>query len=77
MKKILLILIILPTLIFAQEYTLEQLIETGLEKSYDIQNEIASNKNSARSLRRKISTLMPSILSGIVAHHSPSVKASF
>jgi len=61
MKKILLILIILPVLVFAQEYTLEQLIETGLEKSYDIQSEIASNKNSASYLRSSLYGVLPSV----------------
>ena len=61
MKKILFILIILPALVFAQEYTLEQLIETGLEKSYDIQSEIASNKNSASYLRSSLYGALPSV----------------
>ncbi|MBC8415959.1 MAG: TolC family protein [Candidatus Cloacimonetes bacterium] len=61
MKKILLILIILPALIFAQEYTLEQLIETGLDKSYDIQSELANNKNSASYLRSSLYGILPSV----------------
>ena len=61
MKKILLILIMFPVLIFAQEYTLEQLIETGLEKSYDIQSEIASNKNSTSYLRSSLYGVLPSV----------------
>jgi outer membrane protein TolC len=61
MKKILLILIILPALVFAQEYTLEQLIETGLDKSYDIQNELANNKNSASYLRSSLYGVLPSV----------------
>ena len=61
MKKILFMLIILPVLVFAQEYTLEQLIETGLEKSYDIQSEIASNKNSASYLRSSLYGALPSV----------------
>jgi outer membrane protein TolC len=50
-----------PVLIFAQEYTLEQLIETGLDKSYDIQNELASNKNSASYLRSSLYGVLPSV----------------
>ena len=61
MKKILFMLIILPVLVFAQEYTLEQLIETGLEKSYDIQSEIANNKNSASYLRSSLYGVLPSV----------------
>lgn len=61
MKKILLILIILPALVFAQEYTLEQLIEIGLDKSYDIQSELASNKNSASYLRSSLYGVLPSV----------------
>ncbi|MCK4654571.1 MAG: TolC family protein [Candidatus Cloacimonetes bacterium] len=61
MKKILLILIIFPALVFAQEYTLEQLIETGLEKSYDIQSELANNKNSISYLRSSLYGVLPSV----------------
>jgi outer membrane protein TolC len=61
MKKILLILIILPALVFAQEYTLEQLIETGLDKSYDIQSELANNKNSTSYLRSSLYGVLPSV----------------
>ncbi len=61
MKKILLILIMFPVLIFAQEYTLEQLIETGLDKSYDIQSELANNKNSASYLRSSLYGVLPSV----------------
>ncbi|MCD4796454.1 MAG: TolC family protein [Candidatus Cloacimonetes bacterium] len=61
MKKILLILIMFPVLIFAQEYTLEQLIETGLDKSYDIQSELADNKNSASYLRSSWYGVLPSL----------------
>ena len=61
MKKILLIFIILPALVFAQEYTLEQLIETGLDKSYDIQSELANNKNSASYLRSSLYGVLPSV----------------
>ena len=61
MKKILLILIILPALVFAQEYTLEQLIETGLDKSYDIQSELVNNKNSKSYLRSSLYGVLPSV----------------
>ena len=50
-----------PVLIFAQEYTLEQLIETGLNKSYDIQSELASNKNSDSYLRSSLYGVLPSV----------------
>ncbi len=61
MKKILLILIMFPVLVFAQEYTLEQLIETGLDKSYDIQSELANNKNSKSYLRSSLYGVLPSV----------------
>ncbi len=61
MKKILLILIILPALVFAQEYSLEQLIEIGLDKSYDIQSELANNKNSASYLRSSMYGVLPAV----------------
>ncbi|MBC8384110.1 MAG: hypothetical protein H8E57_01165, partial [Candidatus Cloacimonetes bacterium] len=59
--KLLFLLIILPILCFAQEYTLEELIEIGLEKSYDIQTEEISYLNSSSYLKSSWLELLPSL----------------
>ncbi len=54
------ILIIIPILIFAEEYTLEKLIDIGLEKSYDINLENVNYLNSQSELRSSWIGLLPS-----------------
>lgn len=46
---------------FAEEYTLENLIEIGLEKSIGIQKEELSNKNYSSCLRSSFIDLLPSL----------------
>ena len=60
MKKIFIIISVLIILTLnAQEYTLDQLIEIGLEKSYDIQQENAAYKNYKSYLRSSWFGLLP------------------
>ena len=60
MKKIFfLILVLIIINLTAQEYTLDQLIELGLEKSYDIQQENAEYKNYKSHLRSSWLGLLP------------------
>jgi len=55
------ILIIIPILIFAKEYTLEKLIDIGLEKSYDIKLENVNYLNAQSELRSSWLGLLPSV----------------
>ena len=59
-RIIVLMLIIIPILIFAKEYTLEELIDIGLEKSYDINLENVNYLNSQSELRSSWIGLLPS-----------------
>ena len=63
MKKILsmIMLIILPLICVAEQYTLGELINIGLEKSYDIQSEIVNELNSKSSLRSSYYGVLPSL----------------
>lgn len=67
MKKIIsiIILIILPLICFADQYTLEELINVGLENSYDIQQEVVSKKNSSSIFRSSIYGVLPSVTAGV------------
>jgi len=67
MKKILLIflLIILPLICLAEQYTLEELINIGLENSYDIQQEIVNKKNSSSLFRSSIYGVLPTVNAGV------------
>jgi outer membrane protein len=66
MKKILsiIMLIILPLICVAEQYTLEELINIGLEKSYDIQKEMANIQNSQSYHRNSIYGVLPSLTVG-------------
>ena len=60
MKRIVvLILIIIPILIFAEEYTLDGLINIGLENSFSIKQENVSNLNAQSNLRSSWIRLLP------------------
>ncbi|MDP8202866.1 MAG: TolC family protein [Candidatus Tenebribacter burtonii] len=59
------ILIILPLFCFAEQYTLEDLIDIGLENSYDIQREIVNKKNSTSEFRSSIYGVLPSVTAGV------------
>ncbi len=59
------ILIILPLFCFAEQYTLEELIDFGLKNSYDIQQEIVNNKNSSSEFRSSIYGVLPSVTAGV------------
>ena len=56
---IILVLLVIPILIFAEEYTLDELINIGLEKSYDIKLENAANLNAQSDLRSSWLGLLP------------------
>ena len=49
----------------AEQYTLEELIEIGLEKSYDIQQKIVNKKNSSSEFRSSIYGALPSLTVGV------------
>ena len=51
---------IIPILIFAEEYTLDELINIGLENSFDIKQENAANLNAQSDLRSSWLGLLPS-----------------
>lgn len=57
--KLLLLILLIPFLLISQEYTLDQLIEIGLERSYDIQQENAAYKNYKSYLRSSWLGLLP------------------
>lgn len=60
MKRIVvLILIIIPILVFAEEYTLDGLINIGLENSFSIKQENVSNLNAQSNLRSSWIRLLP------------------
>ncbi|MBT4332205.1 MAG: TolC family protein [Candidatus Cloacimonetes bacterium] len=62
MKRIVLIIILLiPILIFTEEYILEDLIEVGLENSFDIKQEEVNNLNAASDLRSSWIRVLPSV----------------
>jgi len=67
MKKIFIIIAILivPFICLAQQYTVDQLIEIGLEKSYDIQLETVNRNNSESQLRSSIYGVLPSLTAGV------------
>ena len=58
-RIVILILIIIPILIFAEEYTLDGLINIGLENSYSIKQENVSYLNAQSNLRSSWIRLLP------------------
>ena len=61
MKRIIIfMLLIIPILIFAEEYTLDGLINIGLKSSYSIKQENVSNLNAQSNLRSSWIGLLPS-----------------
>ena len=65
MKKIILLLILLPILGFAEEYNLEDLVNIGLEKSVDMQAANISYENSASATRMSWFDLLPSLSASV------------
>jgi len=67
MKKLLSIIAIMsiPLLCLAEQYTLDQLIEVGLEKSYNIQSANVTDKNSVSTFRQSLYDLLPSVNVGV------------
>ena len=61
MKILFSLLILLPIICFAEQYELDDLIEIGLENSYDIKNQDLSHKNTISSLRSSWLGLLPDI----------------
>ena len=61
MKILISLLILLPFICFAEQYELDNLIEIGLEKSYDIKNQDLSHKNTISSVRSSWLGLVPDI----------------
>ncbi len=61
MKRIIILtILIIPILIFAEEYTLDGLINIGLNSSYSIKQENVSNLNAQSNLRSSWIGLLPS-----------------
>ena len=58
-------IVILPLICLAEQYTLEELINVGLEKSYDIQQEIVNKKNSSSIFRSSVYGLLPAVTAGV------------
>jgi len=67
MNKIIsiIMLLMLPLICLAEQYTLEELIEIGLESSYDIQQEIVNKRNSSSVLRSSIYSALPTLTAGV------------
>ncbi|MDY0325594.1 MAG: TolC family protein [Candidatus Cloacimonadaceae bacterium] len=61
MKHYLILLMLLPIMLAAQVYTLDQLIEHGLEHSYQIQKEELSNDTGHSAYRSAKWNLMPEV----------------
>ena len=62
MKRIIFIIIlIIPILILADEYRLDDLIEIGLESSFDIKQEKVNNLNAVSDLRSSWIRVLPSV----------------
>jgi len=59
------IIIILPLICLAEQYTLEELINVGLKNSYDIQQEIVNKKNSSSLFRSSIYGVLPTVTAGV------------
>jgi len=65
MKKIvILLLMIIPIICLAEQYTLDELIDLGLETSYDIQSELVNKQNSTSYFRNSIYNLFPTLSIG-------------
>ncbi|MCK4312049.1 MAG: TolC family protein, partial [Candidatus Cloacimonetes bacterium] len=56
-----LLILVFPLISYAAEYILENLIEIGLEKSYDIQQETVNYQNSRSYLRSSFIGVLPTI----------------
>ncbi|MCK5050630.1 MAG: TolC family protein [Candidatus Cloacimonetes bacterium] len=77
MKRIVVfILIIIPILIFAEEYTLDGLINIGLENSFSIKQENVNNLNAQSNLRSSWIRLLPttSISAGSSKNYDTNVE---
>lgn len=60
MKKIILFLMLFPTLIFAKNYDLEEMIEIGLQNSHEILSQQQELQNAESSLRNNYWEILPS-----------------
>ena len=60
MRKLVLVIMLLPIFCFAEQYFLDELIELGLERSIEMQKEISSYQNSKSSLRSSFLEILPS-----------------
>lgn len=74
MKNYLILLMLLPVLLAASTYTLDQLIEHGIEHSYQIQKEELSNESGHSAFRSAKWNLMPeaNLTAGITQDLDPS-----
>ncbi len=74
-RIVILILIIIPILIFAEEYTLNGLINIGLDNSYSIKQENVSYLNAESNLRSSWIRLLPttSIIAGSSKNYDTDV----
>ena len=59
-RVIILALIIIPILVFAEEYTLDELIDIGLKNSFSIKQENVNNLNAQSNLRSSWIGVLPS-----------------
>jgi len=60
MKKIILFLMLVPTLIFAKSYNLTEMIEIGLKNSHEILSQEQELQNAESSLRNNYWEILPS-----------------
>ncbi|MDP8268908.1 MAG: TolC family protein [Candidatus Tenebribacter davisii] len=67
MRKIfyLIILGIFPLFCFAEQYSMEKLINIGLESSYDIKQETVNEKNSTSLFRSSLYGILPTVTAGV------------
>jgi len=59
MKRYFIILMLLPVLLAANEYSLDQLIDHGLEHSYQIKKQMLNRASSLSSQRSAVWNLLP------------------
>jgi len=62
---IIIALILLPLVCMAEQYMLEDLVNVGLEKSFDIQQEVVNKQNSTSIFRSSIYNLFPTLNIGM------------
>ncbi len=72
MRKLVLVIILLPFFCFAEQYYLDELIELGLERSIEMQKEISSYQNSKSLLRSSYLGILP--LASVTASKSKYIE---